>query len=187
MSHPSATGGGPGGGGTVAPLTPVQRISDAGTDTAPLSPATLYTASRLTIGGQSYTLAATLTDNPCWKGTTGGLGNILAPHGCLELLRATYVSGDHAVTVGVAVFDTASQAAAVMPQDVGQIQSLVRGSVPSFCVKATCPLTHATVGRYDYFTIAGTTDDKASGSDPVAVADGRYLAGYAYARLLARG
>ena len=51
----------------------------------------------------------------------------------------------------------------------------------------TCPLTHATVGRYDYFTIAGTTDGKASGSDPVAVEDGRYLAGYAYARLLARG
>ena len=172
---------------STPPLTPLQVISSVGTDTAPLSTTTLYTAAALDVDGQTFTLAATNTDNPCWKGTTGGLGNVLAPHGCLELLRATYVSGRNAVTVGIAVFDTAQQAAAVMPQYQGQIQSLVRGSVPSFCVGVSCPLTHATVGRYDYFTVAGTTDNRATSGDALAVDGGQALASYAYDRLMARG
>ncbi len=186
---PSARASRPGGSApsSAPPLTPLQVISNAGTDTAPLSTATLYTAATLEVNGQTFTLAATDTDNPCWKGTTGGLGNILAPHDCLELLRATYVSGRNAVTVGIAVFDSAQQAAGVLPQYQGEIQSLVRGSVPSFCVGVSCPLTHAAVGRYDYFTIAGTTDNRAATGDTLAVASGQALASYAYDRLMARG
>ena len=169
------------------PLTPLQVISSSVTDTAPLSTKTLYDATRLTIGGRVYTLAATATSVPCWKGTTGGLGNVLAAHDCRELLRSTYVSKDHAVTVGVAVFDTAAQADAVLPKYVGQIQSLFRTGVPVFCLKAACSLTHAAVGRYDYFTIAGPANGRAGTGDPLAVAAGQHAAAYAQRRLLDRG
>ena len=155
--------------------------------TGPLSTATLFTATHLVVDGQTFTRAATDTDVPCGNGTTGGLGNILAPHGCRQLLRATYVSGRNAVTVGVAVFDTSQQAAAVMPKYQGEIQSLVRGSVSSFCVDVSCPLTHASVGRYDYFTVAGTTDNRAATGNTLDVAAGQALATYAYDRLTARG
>ena len=181
-ARPSASGA-----AKKARPTPLQIISDASTDTAPLTPAGLFSATTVTIGGSVYTRAAVEATTPCWKATTGGLGNVLTPHGCLQLLRATYLSGRNEVTVGVAVFDTAEQAAAVLPQYTGQIQSLVRGSVPSFCVNVACALTHASIGRYDYFTVAGTSDKAPSTGNPVSVAAGRSLAGYASGRLLARG
>ena len=171
----------------ATPPTALQVISSAGTDTAPLTPATVFPARTLSTGGRSYTREALEATTPCWKATTGGLGNVLAPHGCEQLLRATYVSGPYAVTLGVAVFDTAQQAGAVMPQYTGEIQSLVRSPVPSFCVNVACALTHASVGRYDYFTIAGTTDKAASTHNPVSVAAGRNLAADVRSRLLARG
>lgn len=172
---------------SAKPLTPLQVISSAATDTKPLSTKTLYDATRLTIGGRVYTLADTATTIPCWKGTTGGLGNVLAAHGCRELLRSTYIDKDHAVTVGVAVFDDAAQADAVPPKYVGQIQSLFKRGVPVFCLKAACSLTHDAVGRYDYFTIAGPTNGHAGTGDPLAVAACQHAAAYARRRLLDRG
>ncbi|MDX6329250.1 MAG: hypothetical protein QOI83_1633 [Streptomycetaceae bacterium] len=172
---------------TAAPPDPLTMISDLGTDTAPLTASGLFPAKTLSIGGRTWTRSLTGTITPCWKATTGGLGNVLAASACRSLLRATYVSGDSAVTVAVAVFDHKAQADLARQHHQGQIQGLSAGGAKSFCTSAGCANTHAAVGRYGYFTVSGSAKAGGTAADPIATAAGPGLADYAYQRLLQRG
>jgi hypothetical protein len=191
-ASPSGTAGGrpsgraSAGASSAAPTDPLTRISSAATDTAPLDPAAMF-ADRLTVGGRVWTRLTTASTVPCWKATTGGLGDVLAPQGCRTMLRATYTSGSSAVTVGVAVLDTRAQADAAAAGYRGQVQGLVPSGHTSYCTGPGCANTHGSVGRYDYFTVAGTVKPGGNTADATAAAAQGDFAGYARSRLLARG
>ncbi|MEV8092933.1 hypothetical protein [Kitasatospora sp. NPDC085879] len=172
--------------GSSAPADPLTVISSAATDTAPLDPAALFPATA-TVGGRTWTRLATATTDPCWKATTGGLGDVLAAHGCRSILRATYTSGSGAVTVGIAVLDTKAQADAVAAAHKGQVQGLVPAGNTSYCVSPGCANTHATVGRYGYYTVAGTVKPGGTAQDAAATAAQADFAARARSALLARG
>ncbi|MFC6595023.1 hypothetical protein [Kitasatospora paranensis] len=191
-ASPSGTAGGrpsgraSAGASSAAPTDPLTRISSAATDTAPLDPAAMF-ADHLTVGGRVWTRLTTASTVPCWKATTGGLGDVLAPQGCRTMLRATYTSGSSAVTVGVAVLDSRAQADAAAAGYRGQVQGLVPSGHTSYCTGPGCANTHGSVGRYDYFTVAGTVKPGGNTADATAAAAQGDFAGYARGRLLARG
>ncbi|AUG80807.1 hypothetical protein CFP65_6140 [Kitasatospora sp. MMS16-BH015] len=166
---------------------PLAVISTAGTDTAPLDPAALFPAQAPGIGGHTWTRVTTATTTPCWKATTGGLGNVLAPQGCQSILRATYASGTAAVTVGIAVFDHRSQADAAQAGYQGQLQGLVTPGSISFCTGPGCATTHGAIGRYAYYTVAGALKPGGATQDPTATAAAPSFATLTQDRLLARG
>jgi hypothetical protein len=144
-------------------------------------------ADHLAVGGRSWTRLTTASTVPCWKATTGGLGDVLAPQGCRTMLRATYTSGSSAVTVGVAVLDTRAQADAAAAGHRGQVQGLVPSGHTSYCTGPGCAETHGSVGRYDYYTVSGTVKPGGNTADAVAAAAQADFAAYARSRLLARG
>ncbi|MFI8081277.1 hypothetical protein ACIF6L_10855 [Kitasatospora sp. NPDC086009] len=170
-----------------APRDPLTVISEAATDTAPLDPGTLFAAPSLTVGGRTWNRIATSSTDTCWQATTGGLGDVASGQSCRKLLRATYTSGDSAVTVGVAVFDHKPQADAVGQAHKGQIQGLTTPAGIAWCVTTGCANTHTTIGRYGYYTVSGTYRPGGTTQDAAATAAGPELAAYARTRLLARG
>ncbi|MFF1905530.1 hypothetical protein [Kitasatospora sp. NPDC058218] len=170
-----------------APRDPLTVISEAATDTAALDPGTLFAAPSLTIGGRTWTRIATAATDTCWQATTGGLGDVVSGQSCRKLLRATYTSGDSAVTVGVAVFDHKPQADTAGQAHKGQVQGLTTPDGIAWCVTAGCANTHTTIGRYGYYTVSGTYRPGGTTQDAAATAAGPELAAYARARLLARG
>ncbi|MFE2721230.1 hypothetical protein [Kitasatospora sp. NPDC059327] len=179
VTAPAPTGG--------APRDPLTVISEAVTDTAPLDPGTLFAAPSLTVGGRTWNRVVTGSTDTCWQATTGGLGDVISGQACRRLLRATYTSGDSAVTVGVAVFDHAPQADAAGQSHKGQVQGLTTPGGIAWCVSAGCANTHTTIGRYGYYTVSGTYRPGGTTQDVAATAAGPELAAYARTRLLARG
>lgn len=169
-----------------APSDPLTVISSSSTDTAPLDPATLFPATTMSVDGKTWTRLATATNSPCWQATTGGLGDVITPQGCKSLLRATYTSGDSAVTIGVAVFDARANADAAHHAHKGQVQGLVPAGHTAYCTSAGCVNTHEVVGRYTYYTVSGTVKGGTT-ADAVATAAGPDFAAHARTRLLARG
>ncbi|MFI5529627.1 hypothetical protein ACIA8O_13925 [Kitasatospora sp. NPDC051853] len=173
--------------GSTAPPDPLTVISSAATDTAPLDPGSLFPATTLTVGGRTWTRLTTAATSPCWNATTGGLGNVITPQGCQTLLRATYTSGNSAVTIGVAVFPDRAKADAATAAHQGQVQGLVPAGAISYCTSDGCTNTHAAVGRYTYYTVSGTVKPGGTTADPTATAAGPDFAAHARTRLLARG
>ncbi|WP_333773708.1 hypothetical protein [Streptomyces sp. IBSBF 3136] len=144
------------------PLDPKDFISSAKKDTAPLSPETLFPGTQLTVGDTVYKKGATADAKNCSTGADGTLPKILTANGCTRLLRASYVKDGVAVTVGVAVFDTAAQAEKAKGQTDGRsmVLSLAGKGVKPFCNAAICRSTRNAYGRYAYFTISGFTNGK---------------------------
>ncbi|MFF7236064.1 hypothetical protein [Streptomyces collinus] len=144
------------------PLDPKDFISSAKKDTAPLSPETLFPGTRLTMGDTVYKKGATADAKNCSTGADGTLPKILTANGCTRLMRASYVKDGIAVTVGVAVFDTAAQAEKAKGQTDGRsmVLSLAGKGVKPFCNAAICRSTRNAYGRYAYFTISGFTNGK---------------------------
>ncbi|MGW0410053.1 hypothetical protein ACWDZX_01840 [Streptomyces collinus] len=144
------------------PLDPKDFISSAKKDTAPLSPETLFPGTQLTMGDTVYKKGATSDAKNCSTGADGTLPKILTANGCTRLIRASYVKDGIAVTVGVAVFDTAAQAEKAKGQTDGRsmVLSLAGKGVKPFCNAAICRSTRNAYGRYAYFTISGFTDGK---------------------------
>lgn len=144
------------------PLDPKDFISSAKKDTAPLSPETLFPGTQLTMGDTVYKKGATSDAKNCSTGADGTLPKILTANGCTRLMRASYVKDGIAVTVGVAVFDTAAQAEKAKGQTDGRsmVRSLAGKGVKPFCNAAVCRSTRNAYGRYAYFTISGFTDGK---------------------------
>ncbi|MEV6206373.1 hypothetical protein [Kitasatospora sp. NPDC051914] len=185
-ARPSGSAGGRTSASASAPADPLTLISSAATDTAPLDPAKLFPATA-TVDGRTWTRLATAVTDPCWKATTGGLGDVLAAHGCRSILRATYTSGSSAVTVGIAVHDSKADADAVAGSHRGQVQGLVPAGNTSYCTSAGCANTHAAVGRYGIYTVAGTVKPGGNAQDAVATAAQPDFAARTRTTLLARG
>ncbi|MEY9962330.1 hypothetical protein ABIA33_000351 [Streptacidiphilus sp. MAP12-16] len=151
---------------SAVPLDPLVVISNASTDTAPLTLTTLFPGRMVTVSAHSYTQALTVA-SACAPAATAPLAAVLVRNGCHQVFRATYGSGTTAATVGVAVFDTAAQANAVKQQAIaGNLEPLSGGAVPVFCHAVACRLSVNAFGRYAYFTVAGYTTGK-----PVPPAD----------------
>ncbi|MEV5146688.1 hypothetical protein AB0L14_20165 [Streptomyces sp. NPDC052727] len=144
------------------PLDPEDFISSAKKDTAPLSPDTLFPGTQLTMGGTVYKKGLTADTKSCATAAGGTLPKILTGNGCTRLMRVTYTNGGIAVTVGVAVFDDAAQAAKAKAQtnDQSIVRSLFGKGVKPFCDGAFCRSTRNAYGRYAYFTISGFTSGK---------------------------
>ncbi|MYX95163.1 hypothetical protein GT045_10135 [Streptomyces sp. SID486] len=144
------------------PLDPKDFISSAKKDTAPLGPGTLFPGTQLTMGGTVYKKGPTADTGSCATAAGGTLPKALTANGCTRLIRATYTKGDIAVTVGVAVFDTADRATQAKAQtdDRSIVRSLFGKGVKPFCDGAFCRSTRNAFGRYAYFTVAGFTSGK---------------------------
>ncbi|MDH6125624.1 hypothetical protein [Kitasatospora sp. GP82] len=185
--NPSAKGATASGTAAPGPLDPLTVISSASTDTAPLTPETLFPAATLSADGKSWHRVTSAETSPCWKASTGGLGDVWAAQSCRTVLRATYASGSSAVTVGVAVFDSRTQADAVEHAHKGQIQGLVATGSIAFCTSTGCTNTHTAVGRYAFYTVSGTLKPGGTAADSTATAAGPDFGSYTRGRLLARG
>lgn len=170
-----------------APPKPLDIISSARRDKAPLSPATLFPEKRAAKDDRSYVKAATATTS-CAAATQGALGSVLVNNGCRTLLRATFSRDGVAVTVGVAVFDGKAAAEKAKDQYKPNIASLSGGGIPAFCRRTACQSSANAIGRYAYFTISGYASGKAvTASDTAVLQAGRDVADYTFRRILARG
>ncbi|MDN3294823.1 hypothetical protein QWM81_12325 [Streptomyces ficellus] len=171
------------------PPNPMDFISSAEKDTAPLSAESLFPGKRLTMGDRVYRKGATASTTDCAAVTQGGLGAVLAKHGCERLIRATYERDGVAITVGVAVFGTQAAAVGAKEESSGGIAPLAGSGVGDFCRANTVCLRRAnSLGRYAYFTQAGYTSGK-----KVTKADGSVfktsddLGTFAFNQIYARG
>lgn len=172
------------------PLDPKDFVASKSKDTAPLSPDTLFPGTRLTMSTNVYRKGPTADTTKCAAGTQGTLPDVLAANGCTRLLRATYVKDGVAVTVGVAVFDTEAAATKAKGQaDTKAIVSSLAGSgVKKFCDSAICRSTTNSLGRYDYFTVAGFTNGKdVTTKDTAVYAAGNDLAEFVFRQIYGRG
>lgn len=169
-------------------LDPVTALSDAATDTAPLSPAALFPQRTPTVHGHAYTRV--LTDRqPCDHAVTAQLAPVLAHNGCQAVYRASYTTGGVATTVGIAVFPDSAKATAVkQAAATGNLESLFGGPLKPFCRGTACRLSTNAVGRYVYFTVSGfRTDKPVPTKDRTALTAGTDLAQLAFDTLITRG
>ncbi|MGP4046719.1 hypothetical protein [Streptomyces sp. 2A115] len=144
------------------PLDPKDFISSATKDTAPLAPDLLFPGTRLTMGETVYKKGEMASTKRCATAAQGTLGTVLTKNDCTRLMRVTYSKDGVAVTVGVAVFDTAAKALKAKndADNKSVVQSLSGSGVPDFCRSAICRSTTNSYGRYTYFTVAGFTNGK---------------------------
>jgi hypothetical protein len=171
------------------PLDPEDFIASAGKDTAPLTPESLYPGAKLTMGGRAYAKGTVAAATNCANATQGGLGAVLTANGCTQLIRATYTSGNVAVTVGVAVFKTEAEATRTKAEfKEGNITSLSGSNVKTFCRTTICRKTGNARGRYAYFTISGFLDGKnVVETDKAVFQAGDDLAEFTFRQIVARG
>lgn len=145
----------------LPPPDPKDFISTEDKDKLPLGADTLFPGAKLTMGDRDYTKGATNSTTNCAGATQGDLGSILATNTCDQVIRATYTRGGTAVTVGVAVFSTETQALKAKKEARGGLASLSGSGVPTFCRGGTiCRKTTNSYGRYVYFTVGGFTNGK---------------------------
>ncbi|MEU8822180.1 hypothetical protein [Streptomyces sp. NPDC048636] len=170
-----------------APPKPLDIISSAKRDKAPLSAGTLFPDKKAVTQGRGYTRAATSATSACASVAQSGLGPALTGNGCRKLFRASYSRDGVAVTVGIAVFDTKDAAEKAKKQAEGGVAALSGGGV-NHCHGPVCRRSTNAIGRYAYFTISGYTSGKSvTNADTKALGAGRDLADYAFRRILARG
>ncbi|MEU8616741.1 hypothetical protein [Streptomyces sp. NPDC048623] len=148
---------------SVAPLpppNPMDYISDAKKDKAPLSPEGLFPGKKLSMNKRPYAKGATSSTTNCAAVTQGALGGVLKNNGCTRVIRATYVRDGVAITVGVAVFPTDEQASRAKKQASGGIAPLTGAGVKDFCHATVCLRRTNSIGRYVYLTQAGFLNGK---------------------------
>ncbi|MBT2492507.1 hypothetical protein J7E96_29170 [Streptomyces sp. ISL-96] len=171
------------------PPNPRDFISSAQKDKLPLSADTLFPGKKLKMGDRAYAKGATNRTTSCSAATQGALGSVLASNGCDQVIRATYAKDGVAVTIGVAVFDTAAQAQQAKEQASGGLASLPGAGVPTFCRGGSiCRKTTNAYGRYAYFTVAGFTSGKnVTESDQDVFTTGDDLAEFTFRQIHQRG
>ncbi|MEU9577624.1 hypothetical protein [Streptomyces chilikensis] len=175
------------------PLDPEEILADSRKDTAPLSPATLLpgkAGGKLTLGQAVYVKGPSAETADCASAAQHTLPAVLNANGCTKMLRATYTRDGVAVTVGVAVFDTAGDATAARGQadKAAIIEPLSGKGVKPFCDGAVCRTTMNSYGRYAYFTITGFTGGKdVTAQDKKAFDAGDQLAHYTFQQIHRRG
>lgn len=172
------------------PLDPMDFITSAEKDTAPISPESLFPGTRLTMGETVYQKGLTASTTECASAAQGTLPQALTANDCTRLMRVTYSKDGIAVTVGVALFDTEAQAAKAR-QAVGAkpiVTSLPGDGVPSFCRTTVCRQTTNSYGRYAYFTNAGFTDGrKVTQQDTAVFTAGDDLQEFTFRQIRRRG
>jgi hypothetical protein len=173
------------------PLDPLDFISSAKKDTAPLSPDTLFPDSQVTLNTNAYTKHARTSSTDCASAVHGTLTKALTDNGCTRVLRVTYAAKDGvAVTVGIAVFDTTADAtkAVKATDDKSIITSLPGDGVDTFCRTTVCRSTRNSVGRYAYFTLGGfTSNEDVTTKDTKVFTAGDDLGAYAFRQIRQRG
>ncbi|MBM9504753.1 hypothetical protein [Actinacidiphila acididurans] len=169
------------------PANPLDYLGTAAKDKAPLSPATLFPGKQFVMDGRPYVRTADAVTVSCAAGARGTLAQALPANGCRRLIRATYVNGTVAVTIGVAVFDDTAHAKKL--QKVAQyVAPLNGGGVRDFCHAVACRMTSNAVGRYAYFAIAGLKDNKTiTAQDTVALQAANDASNFAFERIIQRG
>lgn len=181
---------------TITPLDvppphpdPKDYVSSADKDKAPLSANTFFPSGSVSMGERTYKKGLAGSTTKCSAVTHGDLGPALTGNHCMRVFRATYSNDGVAVTVGIAVFDHASQAAkAVRQTDSGSMVSLPGSGVSPFCNTAICRRTANSYGRYAYFTVAGLTSGKdMPKGDTEVFAAGDDLAEYIFRQIEHRG
>ncbi|MEU8758149.1 hypothetical protein [Streptomyces sp. NPDC048659] len=176
---------------SVAPLpppNPMDFLSDAKKDKAPLSAEGLFPGKKLTMSGRPYQKGATSATTDCAAVTQGGLGPVLKSNGCTRVLRATYVKDGVAVTVGVAVFPTDDQALKAKKQAAGGIAPLAGAGVGDFCHATVCLRRTNSIGRYVYLTQTGFADGrKVTTGDKAVFQTADDLGTFAFNQIYARG
>ncbi|MFF3909209.1 hypothetical protein ACFYZJ_25215 [Streptomyces sp. NPDC001848] len=172
------------------PLNPMDFISSAKKDTAPISADTLFPGTQLTMGTNVYKKGPTASTTNCASAVQGTLPAVLSKNDCTRLIRATYSKDGVAVTVGVALFDTAAKATKARQEADAKsiLTSLTGKGVPPFCRTTICRSTTNSYGRYAYFTIAGFTNGKDVTTKDVKVFQaGDDLAEFAFRQIRRRG
>jgi len=173
------------------PLDPLEFISSAAKDKAALSPDTLFPGSQVTLDSRVYTKHARSSTTNCASAVRGTLPKALTSNGCTRVMRVTYTAkGGVAVTVGVAVFDTADDAtkARKATDDKSILTSLPGSGVGDFCRTSVCRTTRNSVGRYAYFTLGGFTGAKdVTAKDTKVFTAGDDLAEYTFRQIHRRG
>ena len=172
------------------PLNPMDFISSAKKDTAPISADTLFPGTQLTMGTNVYKKGPTASTTDCASAAQGTLPTVLTKNDCTRVIRATYTKDGVAVTVGVALFDTSAQATKAKQEADSKaiIASLSGQGVPTFCRTTICRSTTNSYGRYAYFTLAGFTDGKnVTAKDAKVFQAGDDLAEFAFRQIRRRG
>jgi hypothetical protein len=142
-----------------SPENPLDILSDAQKDSAPLSALSLFPAKNLNRAGREYTRTNTAATSSCSAAAASSLAAALGSGNCRQVFRATYVRDKVAVTIGVAVFANAAQAEKVRGT-TQYIRPLGGGGVADFCHASSCRMTANSIGRYAYFTIAGLKNNQ---------------------------
>ncbi|WP_031076697.1 hypothetical protein [Streptomyces sp. NRRL S-118] len=171
------------------PPDPMDFISTAQKDKAPLTPESLFPGKKLTVGDREYRKGAVASTTDCSAAAQAGLGAVLRKHGCDRVIRATYERDGVAITVGVALFDTKGDALRAKEDVQGGVTPLAGSGVGGFCQAKTVCLRRAnSLGRYAYFTQAGyTSGKKVTKSDEVVFKTSDDLGTFAFNQIYARG
>lgn len=165
---------------------PSKPLWDAATDSAPITADSLFPEQTVTVNGATWTKTAGTVTQPCWDATTGGLGSVLGDQACRQVVRVTYVSGNSAVTLGIAVFDHKIQADNSLKNYKGSIMGLSAQGSPQFCITVGCTNTHGTLGRYGYMTVEGSAKPGGTAPDGNATAAASGFDDYMKKRLMTR-
>lgn len=170
------------------PPDPMDFISTAAKDRAPLDAEGLFPGGKLTFGDRVYTKGATGSTADCASAGKDGLGSVLEKHGCTRVIRATYTRDGVAVTVGVALFADRSAALGAKEDARGGVTPLAGGGVGDFCRATVCLRRSNALGRYAYFTQAGFTDGrKVTQSDTAVFRSSDDLGRFTFNQIYARG
>ncbi len=170
-----------------SPENPLDFISSAAKDKAPLSAASLFPGKTFVLAGRTYTKTNIASTSSCAAAAGGQLSGSLAANGCTKMLRATYTNGAIAVTVGVAVF--ADKAHATKVHSVAQyVRPLNGGGIADFCHAVACQMTSNSVGRYAYFAISGFKNGKTlTASNTTGAQAANDASDFAFQRIVQRG
>lgn len=170
------------------PANPLDYLRSPAKDKAPLTPASLFPGKQFTMNGHTYVKAGSAVTTQCATGARSALSGALAANKCRKLIRATYVSGQYAVTVGVAVFDDTAHAAKLQ-KTAQYIAPLNGGGISDFCHAVACQMTSNSVARYAYFTISGLKDGKTLGGSTTSAAlqAANDTSNFAFDRIIQRG
>jgi hypothetical protein len=172
------------------PLDPMDFISSAKKDTAPISADTLFPGPQVTVGANVYRRGPTASTTKCASAVQGTLPAVLTKNGCTRVIRATYSKDGVAVTVGVALFDTDAKATKAKQEANSKsiLTSLTGKGVPTFCRTTICRSTTNSYGRYAYFTLAGFTNGKdVTAKDAKVFTAGDDLAEFTFRQIRQRG
>ncbi|OKK05977.1 hypothetical protein AMK26_07740 [Streptomyces sp. CB03234] len=171
------------------PPNPMDFISTAQKDKAPISAGSLFPGKKLTMGDRVHIKGATASTTTCAAAAEDGLGAVLERNGCERVIRATYERDGVAVTVGVALFENQAAAVKAKEQAQGGIAPLVGSGVNGFCQAKTVCLRRAnSLGRYAYFTQAGfTSGKKVTKADEIVFKVSDDVGTFAFNQIYARG